>query len=162
MRALAVALLLGACGSPPEPAAAPEPVTVPEPAADSAEPDAEPPPPAAPEPVTTKVDGLEIEVLAEGRGPGAAAGDRVLVHYDGTLPDGTRFDSSRERGQPLELVLGKKMLIAGFERAVIGMRPGGVRRVTIPPELGYGERGRPPKIPPAATLIFEIELVEIR
>jgi FKBP-type peptidyl-prolyl cis-trans isomerase len=110
----------------------------------------------------TDPDGLVIEELAIGTGRAARAGDRVVVHYDGRLVDGTEFDSSRKRGQPFEIELGRKMLIEGFERALDGMRPGGVRRATIPPELGYGARSTGGKIPPNATLVFEIELVAIR
>ncbi len=85
----------------------------------------------------------------------------MLLHYDGTLSDGTMFDSSRKRGQPFEVELGRNHLIPGFERGVIGMRPGGKRRVVVPPELGYGTQ-RSANIPPSSILIFEIELLEIR
>jgi FKBP-type peptidyl-prolyl cis-trans isomerase FkpA len=139
-------------------AAQPEPDVIEEPGA---------PPEPAPEPRTgsqrwVDPDGLEVEEIALGAGQSARAGDRVLVHYDGMLPDGTPIDSSRKRGQPLELVLGRGMLIVGFERALEGMRAGGIRRATIPPKLGYGARAAGGKIPPHATLVFEIELLEIR
>jgi FKBP-type peptidyl-prolyl cis-trans isomerase len=99
--------------------------------------------------------------LVVGQGEEAREGDRVLVHYDGTLTDGTLFDSSRKRGAPFEVVLGKGHLIPGFERGVLGMRAGGRRRVVIPPELGYGAQ-RSGAIPPSSVLVFEIELLEIR
>ena len=123
--------------------------------------DDEPVPSSEPDQIAAD-GGLEILQLAAGSGDAAQAGDTVVVHYHGTLEDGSVFDSSRTRGTPFEFSLGKNMVIAGFERTVTGMRIGGVRRVTIPPELGYGERGRPPKIPENATLIFEIELLEIK
>ncbi|MCE7893505.1 MAG: FKBP-type peptidyl-prolyl cis-trans isomerase [Myxococcales bacterium] len=91
----------------------------------------------------------------------AEPGKRVRLHYVGTLEDGTVFDSTRERGTPFEAELGKGHLIKGFEEGVAGMKVGGVRRLTIPPELGYGERAMA-KIPANATLIFEVELLEVR
>ncbi len=103
---------------------------------------------------------LKVEVVRDGQGRVAKKGDTVRVHYTGTLVDGTVFDSSRDRGQPLEFELGKGMVIKGFDRGVEGMREGEARRLTIPPELGYGDRGAPPKIPPKAVLIFDLELVE--
>ncbi|MBX3131371.1 MAG: FKBP-type peptidyl-prolyl cis-trans isomerase [Polyangiaceae bacterium] len=84
---------------------------------------------------------------------------RVSVHYTGTLLDGTVFDSTRERA-PFTVPLGKGMLIRGFEDGVTGMRRGGLRRITIPPHLGYGERATG-KIPPGSTLVFEVELLDI-
>ncbi|HSQ64861.1 MAG TPA: FKBP-type peptidyl-prolyl cis-trans isomerase [Polyangiaceae bacterium] len=102
---------------------------------------------------------LQIVDLALGHGQQARPGNKVSVHYEGTLPDGTVFDSSVARGTPFVFVLGGKMVIPGFEQGVLGMRVGGKRRVTIPPELGYGDRGAPPTIPPKATLVFELELL---
>jgi peptidylprolyl isomerase len=150
--------------TPPEPVepARPTEVAVPEPGASEPQPDDEPPPaPSGPTGARVEPDGLRIEELVVGRGDEARAGNRVLVHYDGTLTDGTTFDSSRERGTPFEVELGKGHLIPGFERGVLGMRPGGRRRVVIPPELGYGTQ-RTGKIPPSSVLVFEIELLEIR
>jgi FKBP-type peptidyl-prolyl cis-trans isomerase len=97
----------------------------------------------------------------EGKGPAAKTGDRVEVHYTGTLLDGTKFDSSLDRGQPFQFVLGGGMVIKGWDQGVVGMKKGGKRKLTIPSSLGYGKRGSPPKIPPDATLVFEIELLRI-
>ncbi|WXB20312.1 FKBP-type peptidyl-prolyl cis-trans isomerase [Pendulispora albinea] len=99
--------------------------------------------------------------LRPGDGKEARRGDTVRVHYVGTLADGTEFDSSRRRDTPLEFQLGTNAVIKGFDTAIVGMKLGGLRRVTIPPELGYGAKGSPPKIPANATLVFEIELVDI-
>jgi FKBP-type peptidyl-prolyl cis-trans isomerase len=104
---------------------------------------------------------LEKEDLVGGTGPVAERGDAVLVHYVGTLADGTVFDSSRDRGAPFEFTLGDGKVIAGWELGVAGMKAGGKRRLVIPPHLGYGLHGAPPKIPPDAMLVFEIELIEI-
>lgn len=105
--------------------------------------------------------GLKIEDVEEGSGDAANPGDRVRVHYTGTLEDGTVFDSSHPRGRPFTFVLGAGQVISGWDVGVRGMKEGGKRRLTIPPELGYGSRGSPPKIPPNATLIFDVELLEI-
>lgn len=109
-----------------------------------------------------KLPPLEKEDLVEGGGPAVKKGDHVLVHYTGTLMDGTKFDSSLDRGVPFDFVVGAGMVITGWELGVLGMKKGGKRRLTIPPHLGYGLRGSPPKIPPDATLRFEIELIEIQ
>jgi FKBP-type peptidyl-prolyl cis-trans isomerase len=107
-------------------------------------------------------DGLEVTVLVGGAGREAQAGDRLVVHYVGTLLDGRQFDSSREKGRtPFRFVLGKGSVIKGWEEGVLGMQVGEVRRLVIPSELAYGERGRPPTIPPAATLVFEVQLLAI-
>lgn len=105
--------------------------------------------------------GLGIEEMKRGSGEVAAPGRKVSVHYRGTLTDGTVFDSSRERNSPFVFDLGKGHVIKGFEEGVTGMRVGEVRRLTIPPDLGYGS-GSPGKIPANATLIFEIELLEVK
>ena len=102
---------------------------------------------------------LQIVEVTLGNGAEAKMGDLVSVDYTGSLQDGTVFDSSRPRGKPLQFRLGANQVIKGFERGVVGMKPGGVRRITIPPELGYGKRGVPPAVPPNATLIFEVELI---
>jgi len=102
---------------------------------------------------------LAVVDVTLGSGAEAKMGDLVSVEYTGTLQDGTVFDSSRPRGKPLQFRLGTNQVIKGFERGIIGMKPGGVRRITIPPELGYGKKGVPPAVPPNATLIFEVELV---
>ena len=105
--------------------------------------------------------GLEYEELECGEGEAAERGDSVTVHYTGTLEEnGEEFDSSRG-GEPFVFKIGSGDVISGWEEGVPGMRIGGVRKLTIPPELGYGESGYPPVIPPDATLVFEIELVEI-
>lgn len=106
--------------------------------------------------------GVQIEDLTVGTGPAAQAGQTVVVHYTGWLTDGTVFDSSRDRGEPFEFVLGLGQVIPGWDQGVLGMQVGGVRRLTIPPELGYGAAGSGGAIPPNATLIFEVELLEIR
>jgi len=105
--------------------------------------------------------GLQIEDLIEGEGATAAAGDAVRVHYTGWLTDGTRFDSSKDRGDPFTFQLGGGMVIRGWDEGVAGMRVGGSRKLTIPPELGYGAAGAGGVIPPNATLVFEVELIAI-
>jgi FKBP-type peptidyl-prolyl cis-trans isomerase len=105
--------------------------------------------------------GLVIEDLECGDGEEAERGDLVTVHYTGTLENGSQFDSSRDRGEPFPLRLGAGMVIQGWEEGLPGMRVGGTRELTIPPELGYGEAGSPPDIPPNSMLVFEIELLEV-
>lgn len=116
----------------------------------------EPPaaPPSAPAPAE-----LKVEDLKPGAGREAKSGDRVNVHYTGTLLDGTKFDSSVDRGEPFPFTIGQGEVIKGWDQGVAGMKKGGKRKLTIPAALGYGERGSPPKIPPNATLVFEVELV---
>jgi FKBP-type peptidyl-prolyl cis-trans isomerase len=104
---------------------------------------------------------LEKEELVEGTGPEVKKGDHVAVHYTGTLTDGTKFDSSFDRGTPLEFTVGDGSVIPGWELGIIGMKKGGKRKLTIPPHLAYGLRGSPPKIPPNATLVFVMELVDL-
>ena len=111
-------------------------------------------------PVTTD-SGLKYEDLECGDGTEAERGDTVTVHYVGTLEDGKQFDSSRERDEPFVFSLGAGQVIQGWDEGLVGMRVGGLRRLTIPPELGYGKTGSPPVIPPNATLIFEVELLEV-
>src|SRR5438105_6796145 len=105
---------------------------------------------------------LAIEEVTVGTGPEAVPGRTVSVHYVGTLPDGTRFDASRDRGRPFSFLLGRGQVIQGWDQGVAGMRTGGVRKLVIPAELGYGDAGAPPVIPPGATLHFEVELLEVR
>jgi FKBP-type peptidyl-prolyl cis-trans isomerase FkpA len=105
---------------------------------------------------------LQIEELNPGTGAEAKPGNTVTVHYVGTLTDGSKFDSSRDRGKGFTFKLGAGQVIAGWDQGVAGMKVGGSRKLTIPHELAYGERGYPPVIPPKATLIFEVELLEVR
>lgn len=105
-------------------------------------------------------EGLRTLTLREGSGTAAAAGDSVRVHYLGCLTDGTRFDASYDRGVPFTFHLGAGQVIRGWDLGVVGMRPGGVRLLRIPAELGYGERGTPGgPIPPDAPLLFRVERV---
>lgn len=97
-----------------------------------------------------------------GTGPAIKEGDIAVVHYKGTLADGKVFDESRGRGQPFDFEVGRGMVIRGWDVGLVGMQAGGVRQLTIPPEEGYGKAGVPPAIPPAATLYFEVELIEIK
>ncbi|RMG36683.1 MAG: FKBP-type peptidyl-prolyl cis-trans isomerase [Gammaproteobacteria bacterium] len=106
--------------------------------------------------------GLRYEDLVEGEGPAAEAGQQVSVHYTGWLQDGTKFDSSIDRNQPFQFPLGKGRVIRGWDEGVAGMKVGGKRRLTIPPQLGYGAQGAGGVIPPNATLIFEVELLDIQ
>jgi FKBP-type peptidyl-prolyl cis-trans isomerase FkpA len=104
---------------------------------------------------------LKIETLKAGSGAAAKAGDRVTVHYVGTLTDGKKFDSSRDRGEGFRFALGQGQVIQGWDMGVAGMLVGELRRLTIPPEMGYGKRGFPPDIPANATLVFEVELLKV-
>lgn len=105
--------------------------------------------------------GLKIEKLVEGGGPGSKTGDTVLVHYTGWLTNGKKFDSSVDRGKPYKFVIGRGQVIKGWDEGVATMQVGDKVRLTIPPELGYGARGAGGVIPPNATLIFEVELLEV-
>lgn len=109
----------------------------------------------------TTDSGLQTQDLTCGQGDEAVSGATVSVHYVGTLEDGEKFDSSRDRGQPFQFTLGSGQVIPGWDEGIQGMKVGGVRKLTIPPELGYGEMGSPPVIPPNATLVFEVELLEV-
>jgi len=108
----------------------------------------------------TKNNGLIIKILQEGKGEGAKDGNTVSVNYIGTLKDGKKFDSSLDRGVPFSFKLGAGEVIKGWDLGVLGMKVGEKRRLTIPPELAYGERGIGP-IPPNSTLIFQIELLSV-
>ncbi len=105
--------------------------------------------------------GLVIEDVAIGHGERAKSGDDVLVHYVGRLLDGQQFDSSRSRRDPLDFALGAGDVIKGLDEGVQGMRVGGVRKLTIPARLAYGDQGCGGVIPPNATLVFDVELLKI-
>jgi FKBP-type peptidyl-prolyl cis-trans isomerase FkpA len=107
-------------------------------------------------------DEFKIDDVAVGTGAEAKEGSTVKVHYTGTLKNGTKFDSSRDRNEPFEFTIGKGMVIQGWDKGVVGMKVGGKRKLTIPHELGYGEKGSPPKIPGKATLLFDIELISVQ
>ena len=104
---------------------------------------------------------MKIEKITSGNGPAPKQGDTVTVHYTGWLTDKTKFDSSVDRNEPFAFVLGTGQVIRGWDEGVAAMRVGDKARLTIPPELAYGEAGYPGAIPPNATLIFEVELLAI-
>lgn len=105
---------------------------------------------------------LKKEDLKVGTGAEATDGKTVEVHYTGTLTDGTKFDSSRDRNEPFSFTLGAGDVIKGWDEGVKGMREGGRRKLTVPPSLGYGSQGAGDKIPPDAVLIFDIELLKVK
>lgn len=157
-RYLIAALVLLALGgmagcSSPAPASTPAEAPAEQPAAQE---------PAAP-PVTADVTELKIEDLKVGTGAEAVKGKTVSVHYTGWLTDGTKFDSSVDRGQPFEFALGQGQVISGWDEGVAGMKVGGKRKLTIPPAMGYGEQGAGNgAIPPGATLVFDVELLGVK
>lgn len=107
--------------------------------------------------------GLDIKVIQEGTGERMTkSGDTIAVHYTGKLTDGTKFDSSVDRGTPFEFTIGKGMVIQGWDQGLLDMKVGEKRILTIPAEMGYGARGAGSAIPPNATLIFDVELVSIK
>lgn len=105
---------------------------------------------------------LKVEDLVVGTGPAVKSGDTVVMHYTGTLMDGTKFDSSLDRGQPFETKIGVGAVIQGWDQGVPGMQVGGKRKLTIPASLAYGSRGAGRAIPPNADLIFTVELLAIK
>jgi peptidylprolyl isomerase len=123
---------------------------------------AQPPPEPAADGTVTLPSGLKYIDLVEGTGATPSINQTAVVHYTGTLEDGTKFDSSVDRGQPFPFRLGSQNIIQGWNEGVATMKVGGKRKLIIPPSLGYGSRGSPPTIPPNATLLFEIELIGIR
>lgn len=110
----------------------------------------------------TSSTGLKFKDVTKGEGPRPRAGQTVVVHYTGWLTNGQKFDSSVDRGQPFEFVLGSGKVIKGWDEGVKGMHIGGQRRLLIPPQLGYGEKGAPGSIPPNAKLLFDIELLSAK
>lgn len=144
-RWLAVGALVALAGCQPKPAATPADVTA----------------PATPKEVTLS-NGLKYQDLTVGSGDLAESGKSVSVHYTGWLTDGTKFDSSLDRGQAFTFRLGAGQVIRGWDEGVAGMRVGGKRKLTIPPDLGYGQRGAAGVIPPGATLVFDVELLAVR
>ncbi len=109
----------------------------------------------------TTASGLVYEELVVGDGAEAAHGHSVTVHYTGWLTNGTKFDSSKDRDDPFSFGLGRGQVIKGWDEGVQGMKVGGKRKLTIPPQLGYGARGAGGAIPPDATLVFEVELLGV-
>lgn len=111
--------------------------------------------------MTKTASGLYIQDLTVGTGDAITSGATVTVHYEGWLSNGTKFDSSRDRDEPWDFLLGAGRVIPGWDEGVAGMRVGGFRKLVIPPHLGYGVGGAPPTIPGNATLVFDIELLEV-
>ncbi len=141
---------------------APEPPTLAQGAADLEDPDVNSEAAAMDETALTTTDtGLQYRDIVEGTGAMPQPGQRVTVHYTGTLEDGTQFDSSRDRGRPFSFKVGVGQVIKGWDEGVGSMRVGGRRQLVIPSELGYGARGAGSVIPPNATLIFDVELLRI-
>jgi peptidylprolyl isomerase len=112
--------------------------------------------------VVTTPSGLQYEDIKVGDGVQPQAGQTVIVHYTGTLTNGTKFDSSRDRGQPFSFRLGTGEVIKGWDEGLSTMKVGGQRKLTIPPDLGYGARGAGGVIPPNATLVFDVELLDVK
>ena len=154
---LAAAVIASGCSNtaePPSESLAPE-TAAPEQTAPSSEGTS-----AGPQAQTADVTELKIEDKTVGTGAEAKVGDLVAVHYTGWLTDGTEFDSSKG-GEPFQFRIGEGRVIQGWEQGVPGMKVGGVRKLTIPPDLGYGPQGYPGAIPGNATLVFEVELVKV-
>jgi FKBP-type peptidyl-prolyl cis-trans isomerase FkpA len=112
--------------------------------------------------LTTTKSGLKYKDLTTGTGETAVKGKNARVHYTGWLVDGTQFDSSLDRNEPFEFKVGAGRVIQGWDEGVAGMKAGGKRRLVIPPDLGYGSQGAGSLIPPGATLVFEVELLEVK
>lgn len=111
---------------------------------------------------TTSKDGLKIQDETVGSGKEAKSGDTVTVNYLGTLENGTKFDSSYDRNTPFTTQIGVGLVIKGWDEGIVGMKVGGKRKLIIPPSLGYGEQGAGGVIPPNATLVFEVELLDVK
>lgn len=149
---LAAALLVAGCAGSKGPSASGD-AAAPAPAADA----------AAPKPKIHKLpSGLVYEDLVVGNGTMADPGLTVSVQYTGWLTNGTKFDSSSDHGRPYTFVLGTGAVIAGWDQGIKGMRLGGKRKLTIPPDMGYGAAGNGERIPPNSTLVFEVELVGVQ
>lgn len=133
-----------------------------QPATQAEQPTAEAGIPVVPGDTVTTASGLKYLVITEGTGAAPAAGNLVVAHYTGWLTDGTKFDSSRDRGQPFSFPLGQGRVIRGWDEGIALMKVGDRRLFIIPPELGYGERGAGGAIPPGATLVFDVELLDIQ
>ena len=112
--------------------------------------------------VISTPSGLKYEVITEGDGASPEKGNTIVVHYTGTLEDGSKFDSSRDRNQPFQFRVGTGQVIKGWDEGLMMMKVGDRRKLIIPPELGYGARGAGGVIPPNATLIFDVELLDIK
>jgi peptidylprolyl isomerase len=110
----------------------------------------------------TTASGLKYTDIVEGTGPSPRAGQRLSVHYTGTLQNGTKFDSSVDRGQPFEFVIGTGSVIKGWDEGVMTMKVGGKRKLVVPSNLGYGPRGNGTNIPGNSTLLFDVELLGIK
>lgn len=115
-----------------------------------------------PTPSINNTKKLKITDTQLGEGEAVKTGDTVVMHYKGILDDGTEFDSSYKRNSPFITTIGIGTVIKGWDRGIPGMKVGGKRKLVIPPDLGYGENGAPPNIPPNATLTFDVELLEIK
>lgn len=112
--------------------------------------------------MTKTPSGLRYQEVAKGEGAEATAGRTASVHYTGWLTNGEKFDSSRDRNEPFSFTLGAGQVIAGWDEGVAGMKVGGRRKLVIPASLGYGTAGAPPDIPAGATLVFDVELLDVR